>query len=395
MEEELFPDFALEPPAVGKGNSMRTLAKIARNLHYGGTIILIILLVPALHAAKLPLSFEWAHFFRTFWLGLAIQSVVFATTLYVIGFPFRETLHPLLARYQRQKLRLLILVPLCALLHFQYGLWGMILLSVVALTIFELADRTRDTPGALTKALSSFLVPAVYWFISLVLVFGLNQAVISLKSPAPANRVLNRADSWILFGATVSEVAHQALGILPLDTYRLLDFVYFSMFAQAGGCLVIIGLHLGRDKAMRFVGTIVLASFLSLLCFYLWPSTSPLYSCASHFEVLPKTLRTYLVQQQLLTYLTALREHLPLERLGAGYFIAFPCMHIVGPLISLWFLRRWKRIVAALLVYDLLLVAAIILLEFHYVTDLIGGAVVAVVSLLMVGGTNRREPTSS
>ena len=356
------------------------------------TILLLIILVPALRAAKLPLDFEWAHFFQTFWLGLAVQSMVSASALYVIGFPFRETLHPLWERYRRQKLRFLFLVPLCALLYFLYGLWGMILLSVVALAIFEFADRTRDTPGALTKTLSSFLIPAAYWFISLVLVFSINQAVICLESPASANRVLNRVDSWILFGATVSEVAHQALRILPPETYRLLDFVYFSMFAQAGGCLVIIGLYFGREKAMRFVGTIILAGYLSLLCFSLWPSTSPLYSCASHFEVFPKTLRTYLVQQQLLAYLTALREHLPLERLGAGYFIAFPCMHIVGPIISLWFLRRWKRIVAALLVYDLLLVAAIILLEFHYVTDLIGGAIVAVASLLMVGEKTLGEP---
>ena len=54
------------------------------------------------------------------------------------------------------------------------------------------------------------------------------------------------------------------------------------------------------------------------------------------------------------------------------------------PLVVLWFLRDSKRIVALLTAYDLVLVVAILLLQQHYVIDLIGGVLVAVLAVAMV-----------
>jgi hypothetical protein len=66
-----------------------------------------------------------------------------------------------------------------------------------------------------------------------------------------------------------------------------------------------------------------------------------------------------------------------LSQVDTDYFVAFPCLHIAQPLIVIWFLRRWKRIVIFLIAYDLLLIPSILLLEWHYVVDLIGGVAVA------------------
>jgi membrane-associated phospholipid phosphatase len=107
-----------------------------------------------------------------------------------------------------------------------------------------------------------------------------------------------------------------------------------------------------------------------------------------HFEVLPKTLLSYSVQQQLLAYVTLLRQGGTLAEIGTGYFIAFPCMHIATPVIALWFLRRWRRVATTLLGLNILLCAAIVLLEYHYVVDLIGGVAVAALAIVMV---DRRE----
>ena len=49
-----------------------------------------------------------------------------------------------------------------------------------------------------------------------------------------------------------------------------------------------------------------------------------------------------------------------ITRISTDYFITFPCMHIVQPIIVLWFLRRWRRMFVALAVYDLLLMTAIL-----------------------------------
>jgi hypothetical protein len=61
-------------------------------------------------------------------------------------------------------------------------------------------------------------------------------------------------------------------------------------------------------------------------------------------------------------------------------------MHLVQPLIALVFLRRWPRIAATFLAFNIVLIPCILLLEQHYVVDLIGAVPLAMLALAMVGG---------
>ena len=354
---------------------------------------MLLALLPALRAAGLPLTFDWPHFFKTFWLGLTIQSAFFACLLYVAGFPLRETIAPVWERYRRQKARLLILAALWAQLYYLFGLNGLTFLSLVSIAILELAERTRDEPGGFTRAVTSIALPGVYWFIGLVLVFCLNQAVISLKPHAANDAVLHQLDSWLLFGSTVPEIAHRAYKELPRELFSFLDLLYFAMFAQVGAALILIALKVDMRRGFQFVATVVTASYLSLLIYWLWPSLSPFYTCIGHFDALPQTLRSYPIQQQLLAYVSNLRDQRPIGEIGAGYFIAFPCMHIAAPLISLWYLRHWRRLALILGALDLVLCFAIVLLEYHYVLDLIGGAAVAALAIMLNDSHLRTAPT--
>jgi len=74
------------------------------------------------------------------------------------------------------------------------------------------------------------------------------------------------------------------------------------------------------------------------------------------------------------------------------YYLAFPCTHVAQPLIVLWFLRRWKRMVAVLAVYDVFLVPAILMLEWHYFVDMLGGIAIAAVVIWFVGNTAGGTP---
>jgi len=65
-------------------------------------------------------------------------------------------------------------------------------------------------------------------------------------------------------------------------------------------------------------------------------------------------------------------------------------MHIVQPIIVLWFLRRWRRMVIVLAAYDVVLIAAVLLLEMHYVIDILVGVLVAILAITISGFT----PTS-
>jgi PAP2 superfamily len=63
-------------------------------------------------------------------------------------------------------------------------------------------------------------------------------------------------------------------------------------------------------------------------------------------------------------------------------------MHIAQPLIVMWFLRRWKRIVIALCAYDVLLIVAILFLEWHYLVDILAGMLVAVAAIAIIGSSS-------
>jgi small basic protein len=47
----------------------------------------------------------------------------------------------------------------------------------------------------------------------------------------------------------------------------------------------------------------------------------------------------------------------------------------------MWFLRPWKRMVMVLCFYDIILIVAIVLLEWHYLVDIIAGVLVAGVAV--------------
>ena len=134
------------------------------------------------------------------------------------------------------------------------------------------------------------------------------------------------------------------------------------------------------------MGTILTAYYLALIVFFLWPSQGPYYLCATHFSQFPSTLLSYASQSASLETSKALWNHVRRGRISFDYFIAFPCMHIAQPLIAMWFLRRWRRMIIALAAYDVFLLVAIVLLEWHYIVDVFAGILVAGVAIAMVDG---------
>jgi hypothetical protein len=188
-------------------------------------------------------------------------------------------------------------------------------------------------------------------------------------------------DSRLLFGGSVSDLSHWALGIFPISVFHFLEFIYFGMFAQIGAALILAGLHDGKSRGLQFVGTILMAYYIALALFYVRPSQGPYYLCPDHFSRFPPSLQAYSIQKYLIAHSLALWNHIPIHRISADYFIAFPCMHIAQPLIVMWFLRRWKRIVLVLCAYDAVLIVSILLLEWHYFVDVIAGVMVAGISL--------------
>ncbi|MGO9124600.1 MAG: phosphatase PAP2 family protein [Terriglobales bacterium] len=362
-----------------------------RDFHYWASALLALTLIPLLKRLDLPTKFNWAGLAYTFWVVLAGQSIFIATLLYVIEFPTRTTLRPLVERFQRERLRIPLLLAFMVVLGWALGWLRAWVLTVDTVAVLEVRQRLK--PTGLGLAVRAILPPALYLFAGLLLVSAYNDIILSVRFFAATDVALNSMDEWLLGGMSVARLCHWALQVLPLPVFQFLEFIYFGMFPVVGAGLILICQHYGRHRGMQFVGAILTAYYLALVIFYLWPSQGPYYLCPGHFSQFPSSLKTYAAQKGSVSGAEALWKHLPPSRISFDYYIALPCMHIVQPLIVMWFLRHSKNTVYVLSGYSILLAIAIVLLEWHYVVDVLAGVLVAIIAIIAVDGRDlwRRE----
>jgi hypothetical protein len=354
------------------------------NLHWVVTVVLALALVPGFRMTGLPLRFNWIFFLARFWIGLTAQAVCAAALLYLLVSPLRRNLQLLVEHYRARPLRLIVLALFGLVLVRELGpIYGLMLL-VELIVLIEYFDRIRGDRTKLGRTARSILFPGAYFFVGLILVFSYNDVIASLEFVGKYSQAYNYLDSLLLGGWTVSRIAHAVMSCLPLRAYDLMEFFYFGMFAQIGAAIIFTAMSSGVRRTFDCVGTMLTAYYISMLVFYIWPGMSPFTICPDHLSRIPSGLTIYEVQKVVLLKPRLLWAHKASLIVSADYYIAFPCMHIALPLIVLWLMRRWKRIVVVLIVYDIILVIAILLLEQHYVVDLIGGALVAMVAIAMV-----------
>lgn len=360
-----------------------------RYWHYWLSLLLCLAMVPVLRSQHLPLKFDWITLGAAYWFVLSAQSIFAAVLLGLIGLPRQHILGPFLARYRKNPLRIVPLVLFIAILIWLTSWLRALVLAVDAVAVLEVLDRQKSR--GLSRVASAIIAPAAYLFFGFLMVLAYNNVIVSMRNNFATDPALAAVDRWLLHDHSVSEFTHWALQVFPLSFFKALEFIYFGMFLQIGATLIILALSEGRTQTLQFVGTILTSYYLALIIFYIWPAQGPYNLCPAHFSRFPASLQSYTIQKTLIPHALALWRHEPISRISTDYFIAFPCMHIVQPIIVLWFLRRWRRMVVALAVYDLLLVAAILLLEMHYVIDIVAALPVAVLSIAITVGPFRNN----
>lgn len=360
-----------------------------RYWHYWISLLLSAALIPALRFLHLPLSFDWKTLGIAYWFVLSAQSIFVAAALCLIGLPRQTVLAPLLERYRREPIRIALLLLYFGILAWAFGWVKAVVLTVDTIALLEFRER-RSVPE-LRRDAAAVLSPAIYLFAGFLLVLAYNCIIVSVRFNFAYDPAFNAMDKWILHGWSISELSHWALRTFPLSFFHFLEFVYFGMFPQIGAGIILIALYDGKNAGLQFVGTILIAYYLALGLFFLWPSHGPYYLCPGHFSRFPSTLQAYSIQQFLIRHALALWNHVPIHRISTDYFIAFPCMHIAQPLIVMWFLRRWKRMLIVLCAYDLLLIVSILFLEWHYVVDILGGVLLAGLAIAVTGSSTLRN----
>jgi hypothetical protein len=365
-----------------------------RDLHLWISLLLSTILIPLLRHFHLPLQFDWLKLGIAYWFVLAAQSIFVASVLYLIGIAKRDARRAFFERWRREPLRIALMFVYFGILAWAFG--GMKALVLTVDTIALLEFRERRNLRAFGRVASAVFLPALYFFLGFLLVLAYNCIIVSTRFNFAYDPAFNAMDRWLLGGASVSDLSHWAIRTLPLLWFRFLEFIYFGMFPQIGAGILIVGLYDGESRSLQFVGTLLMAYYLALGLFYLWPSHGPYYLCPVHFSQFPSGLQAYGIQKLLISDAMALWNHVPVRRISTDYFIAFPCMHIAQPLIVMWFLRRWNGVVLALCIYDTILIAAIVFLEWHYLVDILGGIVVAGVAIAMTESTSwRKQKTGS
>ena len=357
--------------------------KYLRDLHFWLSALLGAALIPLLKQFGLPIAFDWLKLGSAYWLVLAAQSIFVATLFSLLVFVPEARLD--LPRFLRQQgprvlLLLIYFLALCWMLTWVKAL----IVTVDTVAILEFSRRLKAAERR--KIIGAILLPGLYLFAGFLLVFGYNDIILSLRFFGATDATFNAMDRWLLRGISVSALCHWAVRSFPLFFFRILEFIYFGMFSQIGAALILSALYDGRRRAFQFVGAILTAYYIALALFYLWPSQGPFYLCPTHFSIFTDQLQSYALQKWSIANSQALWKHVQINRISTDYYIAFPCMHIAQPLVVMWFLRRWKRMVAVLAAYDILLLVAIVLLEWHYVVDIVAGVLVAGSAVVAVDG---------
>lgn len=354
-----------------------------RSAHYWISTILLVAVLPLLCGLHLPLSYDWNFFLPVYWLVLPVESAFCAVLLLLLAVPWKSTGAPLLHRMQKQPLRIICVATYFLALLIALSLLKALVITITTIALLELVERTK--PDERKQIAGSILVPALYLFVGLLLVFSYNDIIITIRFFGKYDPFFNSMDKWLLHGATVSSISQAAIRAFPISFFRFFEFVYYSLFALLGAGIFLTGINFGRPTALRYIGTILTAYYISMACFLLWPSQGPQYLSIIHGVELPSVFRTHSIQVLLLAKSRAISTHAPLQKISSDYYIGFPCMHITQSLILTWFLKPWKRMVWILGLYNVLLLVAIILLEWHYVVDIIAGVAIAIVAVILVG----------
>ena len=346
-------------------------------LHWFVTTAFLIALIPLFSFARLPLRVDLAEIGGAYWGGTGVRALFCGILLYAICFPWAETGKPLVDRLLQNKWLGLELVAFFALM---YWCFGPSLGAIVVVDGIAIAELFMRRTGRFRHAFIDLGIPALYFFVGIIVVFAFQHGLAGVRFAGMYDAAFSRFDR-LIFNTNVSQIAHSAMAFLPRWTVHVLEFSYYSLFAQMGGTLILCALLEGRGYAVRYVATLLISYYIALVIFGIWPTLGPFSICATHSTDYPKFLPTFVGQQAIVAKAKMLSMHVVVPETSSvrvlDYYIGFPCMHIALPIIAIWWLRKWPRMAMILAVFDIVLVFSIVVLEWHYLVDLVAGVGVA------------------
>jgi len=352
-------------------------------LDYLTTAVSYALLPFLAYARGIRLHYEWTDFFLPYFIGVAIYSIFLAAVFHVIHSGFGASLYYAIRSIGDRKTRLALFLLGFSGAVWLLGAWKSVILFVDLVAAIGLIRYLKEQDGHWRRLLATVMLPAFYFAAGFILISSYNVLIGSVRYYASYDSFFNELDKLLLGGWSVPTISEKIAAHAPPEVFLWLEKVYFFMFPQIGAAIIVLTFQGGSKLALRFAGTLAIAYQLATLIYYWIPSIGPFYLSSPVAACLPRDLVTIHIQQDLVNKLNVLWYQGFKPSIGLDFYIAFPCMHLAQPIIVLWFLRKLKRVFFILLVYDFVMVWAILFLQWHYVVDLFGGGFVAVVALLI------------
>lgn len=346
--------------------------------------------VPLYYWARLPIHIDFFHMATGYWGATSVSAAFFCIVYSLFVFPIDLTFKPFFRRIRAQKSRIVIILMLALLMHYALGPLLGAMVTIGALGVGELLERRGP---AFKSVMIGILVPAAYLFCGLILVFVINHAQASFIY-APTNDLLFSNLDRLIFHANVADISIWSTNHLPAWFLRFLEFIYYGMFGRLAANIVFASLRGNQKYAVKYVRTILVCYAIALTVFALCPVKGPYSIGTLHLMSYPRSLPTFWSQEAFLTKAQALfARHLTPEVTLVtfnDYYVGFPSLHTALPIITLWFIRPWKRLARfELLVYLTLLLPSIILLGWHFLLDIAGGVATAFLSIWITESISR------
>ena len=380
---------ALEPDIKTEAIAQGRFRPAFAPFDYGYIALLSLLLIPAFILARLPFRIDLAGFASSYWGGTFARSAFLAVLLYILGFPFQQTLLPTLRRYRNEKARIAIALILTLWLCWILGPGLGLIITVDALAAAELMERKKE---AFERVLADLFWPGLYLFFGVILIFAFNSAAVAIRWAGTYDQAFKHLD-WVLFHVNVSALSHWTMNHAPQWIPSLFELAYYGLFPQMGAVLILGVLLRNQRHAVQYVRALLVAYTTALVVFMVFPAKGPYFICTDHGLNYPHWLVSYSLQQELGAEVRMLWAHAipPGAPTVLGYFISFPCMHIALATICIWFLRPWKRICRMVLAWDAIVLApAIVLLEWHYMIEMFAGIATAFLAIWISGRVSRK-----
>ena len=160
--------------------------------------------------------------------------------------------------------------------------------------------------------------------------------------------------------------------------YHFLPRLLFRCYVFLNNQIMLMPLclaALGWVRALRvFYMTFLTSLAIGALVYYFFPSTAP----ASMFS------SPYFMDAQMNTFIKFYELHhgLPNTSLQGG-MIAFPSFHVVWSVLCVYACKEKAYLWVPMGVLNVLIIASTVMLGWHYLIDVIGGVVLALLSILM------------